>query len=98
VEGSRDPGAALVSGPGRWQGDFDASFRPSRGPVLVEPRDGAANVLYQENRILVTLKEQRIVRDPETGRPPAPEDRGRFGEQVMAIVAEMAGQRGGAAP
>jgi hypothetical protein len=48
------------------------SFRPSRAPVLGEPRNGSANVLYQENRILVALMEQRIARNPETGRPPAP--------------------------
>jgi hypothetical protein len=76
----------------------EASFRPSRGPVLGEPRDGSANVLYQEKGILVLLMEQRVARDPTTGRPPGVEDRLRFGEQLIAIMAEVAGHRGGTAP
>jgi hypothetical protein len=76
----------------------ETSFRPHRGPLLGEPRDGSANVLYQEKGIPVVLMEQRVALDPKTGRPPMPEDRIRFGEQLIAIMAEAAGQRGGTAP
>ena len=68
----------------------ETSFRPHRGPVLGEPRDGSANVLHQEKGILILLMEQRVARDPKTGRPPTVEDRLRFGEQLIAIMAEAA--------
>ncbi len=68
----------------------ETSFLPHRGPVLGEPRDGSANVLHQEKGILILLMEQRVARDPKTGRPPAVEDRLRFGEQLIAIMAEAA--------
>ncbi len=67
----------------------ETTFRPSRGPVLGEPRDGSANVLYQEKRILILLMEQRIARDPKTGRPPTVNDRLRFGAQLIAIMASV---------
>jgi hypothetical protein len=35
----------------------ETSFRPHRGLVLGEPRDGLANVLLQEKRILILLME-----------------------------------------
>jgi hypothetical protein len=68
----------------------ETSFRPSHGPVLGERRDGSANVLHQEKGILILLMEQRVARDPKTGRPPTVEDRLRFGEQLIAIMAEAA--------
>jgi Zinc carboxypeptidase/Cytosolic carboxypeptidase N-terminal domain len=68
----------------------ETSFRPHRGPVLGEPRDGSANVLHQEKGILILLMEQRVANDPKTGRPPTVEDRLRFGEQLIAIMAEVA--------
>jgi hypothetical protein len=68
----------------------ETSFRPSHGPVLGEPRDGAANALHDEKGILILLMEQRVAKDPRTGRPPTVEDRLRFGEQLIAIMAETA--------
>jgi hypothetical protein len=68
----------------------ETSFRPHRGPVLGEPRDGSANVLHQEKGILILLMEQRVANDPKTGRPPTVEGRLRFGEQLIAIMAETA--------
>ena len=66
----------------------EAGFRPSRGPVLGAPRDGTANVLHAERGVLVVLMEQRIGKDPETGRPPTTEDRLAFGEKLVRIMAE----------
>jgi hypothetical protein len=68
----------------------ETTFRPSHGPVLGERRDGSANALHQEKGILILLMEQRIAKDPRTGRPPTVEDRLRFGEQLIAIMAETA--------
>lgn len=67
----------------------ETSFRPSRGPVLGEPPGNSANVLHQEQRLLILLMEQRIARDPKTGRPPTTEDRLRFGEQLITIMASV---------
>ena len=64
------------------------TFRPSHGPVLGEVPDSSANVLHTQLGILILLMEQRIANDPHTGRPPTVEDRLRFGEQLMAIMAE----------
>jgi hypothetical protein len=66
----------------------ETSFRPSRGPVLGEIRDSSANVLHDQLGILILLMEQRIANDPRTGRPTTVEDRLRFGEQLIAIMAE----------
>jgi hypothetical protein len=66
----------------------ETTFRPSHGPVLAERRDSAANVLYDQLGILILLMEQRIANDPRTGRPPTVEDRLRFGEQLIGIMAE----------
>ncbi len=63
----------------------ETSLRPSRGPVLGDRRDGSANVLHEEKGILILLMEQRVARDPKTGRPPSVEDRLHFGEQLIAI-------------
>ena len=66
----------------------ETSFRPSHGPVLGERLDTAANVLYDQKGILILLMEQRIAKDPKTGRPTTAEDRLHFGEQLIAIMAE----------
>ncbi|HEX8203496.1 MAG TPA: M14-type cytosolic carboxypeptidase [Isosphaeraceae bacterium] len=66
----------------------ETTFRPSHGPVLGAPRDGTANVLHAELGVLVLLMEQRIARDPRTGRPPTVEDRLAFGAQLIRIMAE----------
>jgi hypothetical protein len=68
----------------------ETSFRPSHGPVLGERRDSSANALHAEKGLLILLMEQRIANDPRTGRPPTVEDRLRFGEQLIAIMAETA--------
>jgi hypothetical protein len=65
----------------------ETSFRPSHGPVLGERPDSSANALHQEKGLLILLMEQRIAKDPRTGRPPTVEDRLRFGEQLIAIMA-----------
>ena len=66
----------------------ETTFRPSHGPVLGAPRDGSANVLHAEKGILILLLEQRIARDPQTGRPLTVEDRLDFGRQLIRIMAE----------
>jgi hypothetical protein len=66
----------------------ETTFRPSHGPVLGDRPDGSANVLHAEKGILILLMEQRIAKDPRTGRPPTVEDRLRFGEQLVRIMAE----------
>jgi hypothetical protein len=66
----------------------ETTFHPSHGPVLGAPRDGTANVLHAEKGILILLMEQRIARDPRTGRPPTAEDRLVFGGQLIRIMAE----------
>jgi hypothetical protein len=68
----------------------ETTFRPSHGPVLGAPRDGTANVLHAEKGVLILLMEQRIARDPGTGRPPTVEDRLDFGGQLIRIMAESA--------
>jgi hypothetical protein len=68
----------------------ETTFRPSHGPVLAERRDSAANVLYDQMGILILLMEQRIANNPQTGRPTTVEDRLRFGEQLITIMAETA--------
>lgn len=68
----------------------EAGFRPSRGPVLGAQADGTANALHAETGVLVVLMEQRIGKDPETGRPPTTEDRLAFGEKLVRIMAESA--------
>ncbi len=66
----------------------ETTFRPSHGPVLAAPGDSSANVLYREDGILVVLMEQRIARDPRTGRDPTVDSRLRFGAQLIAIMAD----------
>ncbi len=66
----------------------ETTFRPSHGPVFGAARDSSANVLHAENGVLVVLMEQRIARDPKTGREPAIEGRLRFGSQLIAIMAD----------
>ena len=66
----------------------EAGFRPSRGPLFGAPNDGSANALHAEKGILVVLMEQRIARDPSTGRPPMIEDRFGFGAKLIRIMAE----------
>ena len=66
----------------------EAGFRPSRGPVFGAPGDGTANVLHAEKGVLVVLMEQRIARDPSTGRSPTTEDRLAFGGKLIRIMAE----------
>ena len=66
----------------------ETSFRPSHGPVLANAADSAANVLYDQKGILILLMEQRIAKDPKTGRPTTADDRLHFGEQLIAIMAE----------
>jgi hypothetical protein len=68
----------------------EAGFRPSRGPEFAAPRDGSANVLFAERRIPVVLMEQRVAKDPETGRPPTVEGRLAFGANLIRIMGEAA--------
>jgi hypothetical protein len=68
----------------------ETSFRPSRGPVFGEVPDSSANALHSELGLRILLMEQRIANDPATGRPPAVEERLRFGAQLIAIMAESA--------
>lgn len=68
----------------------EADFRPSRGPVLGAQADGTTNVLHAEMGILVVLMEQRIAKDPRTGRIPTTEDRLGFGGKLIRIMAETA--------
>jgi hypothetical protein len=68
----------------------DSGFRPSHGPVLGAPKDGSANALAPEAGVLVVLMEQRIARDPRTGRSPTPDDRLAFGAKLVRIMAESA--------
>ena len=85
-----DPASRAIAGALSDRLVRETSFRPHRGPVLGERRDGSANVLHQEKGILIFLMEQRIAKDPTTGRPPSVEGRLRFGEQLIAIMAETA--------
>jgi Zinc carboxypeptidase/Cytosolic carboxypeptidase N-terminal domain len=66
----------------------ETAFRPSHGPVFAERPDGAANALHDQLGILILLMEQRIANDSRTGRPTTVEDRLRFGEQLIGIMAE----------
>ncbi len=66
----------------------ETSFRPGHGPVFGAARDGSALALFDELSIPILLMEQRIANDPRTGRPPAVDDRLRFGEQLIAIMGE----------
>ena len=66
----------------------EAGFRPSRGPVLGADGDGTTNVLHAEMGVPVVLMEQRIGNDPESGRPPSPEDRLAFGKKLIILMAE----------
>lgn len=68
----------------------EAGFRPSRGPEFAARRDGTANTLHAERGIPVVLMEQRIARDPETGRPPTVEGRLEFGARLIRIMGEVA--------
>ncbi len=68
----------------------EAGFRPSRGPEFGAASDSTANVLHTETGIPVVLMEQRIGKDPETGRTPTSEDRLAFGERLIRIMAETA--------
>jgi hypothetical protein len=66
----------------------ETTFWPSHGPVLGAPRDGTANVLQAETGVLILLMEQRIARDPRTGRSPTAEGRLAFGGRLIRIMAE----------
>jgi hypothetical protein len=66
----------------------ETTFRPSHGPVLGSDRDGSANVLNAEKGILILLLEQRVAKNPRTGRPPTAADRLQFGAQLIRIMAE----------
>ena len=68
----------------------EAGFRPSRGPDFGGTSNGTANVLYAEAGVPVVLMEQRIARDPQTGRAPTIEDRLKFGAALVRIMAESA--------
>ncbi len=68
----------------------ETSFRPHRPPTFAEVKDSSANVLHQEKGLLILLMEQRIANDPKTGRPTTVDERLRFGEQLIAIMAETA--------
>ncbi|WP_435011620.1 M14-type cytosolic carboxypeptidase [Tundrisphaera lichenicola] len=65
----------------------ETTFRPTRGPTLGAEGGGTANVLHSETGLLILLMEQRIAKDPETGRSPMPEDRLAFGAKLIAIIA-----------
>lgn len=66
----------------------EAGFRPSQGPTFGVAPDGTANVLHAERGVPIVLMEQRIGRDPITGRPPSAEDRLAFGAKLARIMAE----------
>ena len=66
----------------------EADFRPSRGPTFDAPGDGTANVLHAEAGVLVVLMEQRIAKNPSTGRSPTTEDRLGFGAKLIRLMAE----------
>jgi hypothetical protein len=66
----------------------ETTFRPSRAPQFGAPKDGTANVLYAEAGIPVVLMEQRVSKDPQTGRPSTVEDRLAFGQKLIRIMAE----------
>jgi hypothetical protein len=66
----------------------ETTFHPSHGPVLGSGRDGSANVLNPEKGILILLMEQRVAKDPRTGRPPTVADRLQFGAELIRIMAE----------
>ena len=66
----------------------EANFRPSRGPALGAPGIGTANVLSTEEGLLVVLMEQRIAKDPRTGRTPTTGERLGFGKALIRIMAE----------
>jgi len=65
-----------------------ANFRPSRGPLFAAQADGTANMLHAEKGLPIVLMEQRIAKDPTTGRVPRPEDRIEFGAKLIRIMAE----------
>lgn len=67
----------------------EAGFRPSRGPEFDARRDGTANTLHAERGLLVVLMEQRIAKDPQTGRAPTADDRLAFGSQLVRIMGEV---------
>jgi hypothetical protein len=66
----------------------ETTFRPHRGSLFAAAPDGTANVLHAELGVLILLMEQRIARDPQTGRPPTPDDRLEFGAKLIRIMAE----------
>ena len=68
----------------------EAGFRPSRGPTFGAPSGGTANALYAEKGVPVVLMEQRIGKDPATGRAPTSEDRLTFGAKLIRLMAESA--------
>jgi hypothetical protein len=68
----------------------ETSFRPSHGPLLGAAKDGSANVLHAEKGLLILLLEQRIAKDPQTGRSPTVNDRLEFGKELIRIMAESA--------
>jgi hypothetical protein len=68
----------------------EAGFQPSSGPEFGARADGSANVLHAETGVLVVLMEQRIAKDPATGRAPTADDRLAYGERLVRIMAESA--------
>jgi hypothetical protein len=66
-----------------------STFDPSRATATVSiPRRVATNVLWTEDRVPVTLVEQRIAPVKKLGRRPTAEDRIDFGRDLIAIMGE----------
>ena len=66
----------------------ETSFDPSMPPALSKAA-GMVGALYDEMKIPVVLMEQRIGFSSKLKRQPLVEDRLRFGEQLIAIMAEI---------
>lgn len=67
----------------------EAGFRPSRGPEFGAKPDGTASTLHAERGLLAVLMEQRIAKDPQTGRATTPEDRLEFGARLIRLMGEV---------
>jgi hypothetical protein len=64
------------------------SFRPSRPAGLGVARDSSANVMHAEKGLLILLMEQRISRDPKSGKTPTIEGRRQFGAKLVQVMAQ----------
>jgi hypothetical protein len=62
------------------------SFDPSKPPTFAGGR-GSTNSVYIERKVPAVLMEQRIGTSKKLGRRPTPDDRLRFGEQIITEMA-----------